>query len=202
MRWKRVTFVADECRNVISTKKWIPYTYTAWYNEWNVKYRYSRGKYQTSISLEGKGCFRSNFERINRCTCTYNYTLHVHTYIYTLTWKKKFGALKIPTGNSILQLSATKRPRSTISTFSYQEATLSTFSYQEATLPTFSYQEATLSTISYQEQEFYNHLSATKTYRPNYQLLREATLPTISYHVFLGGSLIPPSRFLFNIGSS
>ena len=54
----------------------------------------------------------------------------------------KFGVLKIPTGNSILQLSATKRPRTMSVTVGSRKAT-NHVSYPRKATNHISYQEAT-----------------------------------------------------------
>ncbi len=59
-----------------------------------------------------------------------------------ITYKIKFGVLKIPTGNSILQLSATHRPRNDRSAKQSRKATHHV-SYPSKATNHNSYQEAT-----------------------------------------------------------
>ena len=130
-------------------------------------------------------------------------SLHLHlqlhatrtcTYIYFNLKKKVWGiknthrkfhpatiSYQLPRGHDPRHLlSGTKRPR---------------YQFSATKRPRYQLSATKRSTITYQ-------LPIPRGHAINYQLLREATLPTISYHVFLGGSLIPPSRFLFNIGPS
>jgi hypothetical protein len=184
--------------------KWISDNSIARYNGWNVNTGIWLEKFKSQYLWKYRVVFvqiLSGQMPAPALTCTH-YILHTTTYDYIYSWRKKFGVLKIPTRNSILQRSATKRPQSTILTISYQEATIHDINYQ---LPsTISYYEATISTLSY-------HINDQLPYEQSAIKRQEARLSTISYsyqeatisyHCFLGGSLIPPSRFLFNIGPS